>query len=41
MELLPLFGIILGVLAAVVLLCFASIWLEKNHPSDDYDERQR
>jgi energy-converting hydrogenase Eha subunit C len=41
MELLPLIGVALGVLVAVVLLCLASVWLDKRNPSDDYDERQQ
>lgn len=41
MKLISLVGIALGVLVGTVLLCLASVWIEKNHPADDYDERQR
>ena len=29
------------VLAAVVVLCIAAVWMEKNHPVEDFDERQK
>lgn len=36
-----LVGGILLVLAAVVALCIAAVWMEKNYPVKDFDERQK
>ena len=33
--------IMLGILAALVLLCAAVLWVERRFPSEKYDERQR
>ena len=30
-----------GVLVALVLLCWVTIWLERKYPSENYDERQK
>ena len=34
-------GVMLGVLTGIVALCFGAGWLEKNFPSEKYDERQK
>ena len=33
--------LMLGMLAAMVLVCLLVIWLEKELPGDQYDERQK
>ena len=41
MGILQWFLFTVGVLAALVLLCWATIWAERNFPSESYDERQK
>lgn len=41
MSIISAIGIILLVLACIVILCFAAVWLEKRYPVEDYDERQK
>lgn len=41
MKLLPFVGVLVAVLAAVVLVCLAALWLGKRFPSKSYDERQK
>lgn len=41
MKLLPIVGIILGVFALMALVCWGVIWLERQYPGGEYDERQK
>lgn len=41
MNIVTVLGVILGVLVGIILLCLGCIWIEKHHPSDEYDERQK
>lgn len=41
MSILQVTGMIVGVLALVMALCAAAVWLEKKFPGKEYDERQK
>lgn len=41
MQIFPIIGVILGVLSGIILLCLCVAWIDKKHPSDEFDERQK